>query len=216
MTAPRPASGSANAPTTVLAPTFVATLTLDLEFAIYIGVLLSLRLYLNRTSQPPLEDVKPLPRQHPPAFSAATGLRDCPQLKVVRIHGSIFFGAVSHLQEAMQQIDANQPMHKHLLLLASGINFVDLAGAQLLAQEARRRRTLGGALYIFHMKDEPLAMLRRCGVVDEIGAENFFKLGDDVIGTLYRRLDAGICAGCTVRIFAPCKAEPLDRRQLER
>ena len=200
----------------VLAATFVATLTLDLEFAIYIGVLLSLLLYLNRTSQPPLEDVKPLPGQHPPAFSAATGLRDCPQLKIVRINGSIFFGAVNHLQEAMQQIDAAEPMHKHLLLVASGINFVDLAGAQLLAQEARRRRALGGALYIFHMKDEPLAMLRRCGVVDEIGAANFFKLGDDVIGTLYRQLDAGICAGCTVRIFAPCTAEPLDRRQLER
>ena len=200
----------------VLAATFVATLTLDLEFAIYIGVLLSLLLYLNRTSQPPLEDVKPLPGQHPPAFSAATGLPDCPQLKIVRINGSIFFGAVNHLQEAMQQIDAAEPMHKHLLLVASGINFVDLAGAQLLAQEARRRRALGGALYIFHMKDEPLAMLRRCGVVDEIGAANFFKLGDDVIGTLYRQLDAGICAGCTVRIFEPCKVGPLDRRQLER
>ena len=200
----------------VLAATFVATLTLDLEFAIYIGVLLSLLLYLNRTSQPPLEDVKPLPGQHPPAFSAATGLPDCPQLKIVRINGSIFFGAVNHLQEAMQQIDAAEPLHKHLLLVASGINFVDLAGAQLLAQEARRRRALGGALYIFHMKDEPLAMLRRCGVVDEIGASNFFKLGDDVIGTLYRQLDAGICAGCTVRTFEPCKAEPLDRRQLER
>ena len=38
-----------------------------------------------------------------PAFSAATGLPDCPQLKIVRLNGSIFFGAVNHLQEALQQ-----------------------------------------------------------------------------------------------------------------
>lgn len=198
--------------TGVLVATIAATLTLNLEFAIYIGVLLSLMLYLNRTSRPGLEDVKPYPGQFPPAFSAATGLPDCPQLKIVRINGSIFFGAVSHLQEVLQQIDEREPMHRHVLLVASGINFVDLAGAQMLAQEARRRRALGGALYIFHMKDEPLAMLRRCATYDEIGADNFFKLGDDVIGMLYRRLDASVCSGCTVRIFVPCTAERVSRR----
>lgn len=190
----------------VLIATFIATLTLELEFAIYIGVLLSLMLYLNRTSRPGLEDVKPFPGQHPPAFGAATGLPDCPQLKIVRINGSIFFGAVNHLQEALQQIDEREPMHRHLLLVASGINFVDLAGAHLLAQEARRRRALGGGLYIFHMKDEPLDMLRRCGAFDEIGTDNFFRLGDDVIGTLFGRLDAEVCRRCTARVFRPCTA----------
>ena len=193
--------------TAVLVATFVATLTLDLEFAIYIGVLLSLMLYLNRTSRPGIEDVKPLPGQTPPVFSAATGLADCPQLKIVRINGSIFFGAVSHLQEALQRIDEVDPAHRHLLIVASGINFVDLAGAHLLAQEARRRRALGGGLYLFNVKDEPMLTLRRCGVVDEVGEQNFFKLGDDVLAVLYRRLDRDVCKRCTVRIFEPCKAD---------
>jgi SulP family sulfate permease len=194
--------------TAVLAVTFVATLTLNLEFAIYTGVLLSFLLYLNRTSRPGLEDVKPFPGQWPPAFSADTGLRDCPQLKIVRLNGSIFFGAVSHLQEAFQQIDEREPMHRHLLLVASGINFVDLAGAQLLGQEARRRQALGGGLYIFNMKDEALQMLRRSGVFEQIGADHFFKMGDDVIATLYQRLDRGVCAQCPVRIFKPCNPPP--------
>ena len=191
--------------TLVLASTFIATLTLELEFAIYIGVVLSMLLYLARTTRPGLEDVKPLPGQSPPAFSAATGLADCPQLKIVRINGSIFFGAVNHLQEALQQVDACEPMHRHLLLVASGINFVDLAGAQLLAQEAQRRRAMGGALYIFNMKDEPLQMLQRCGAFEQIGAQNFFRLGDDVMRTLFQRLDRAVCAGCTRRVFAPCQ-----------
>lgn len=190
--------------TAVLAVTFVATLTLNLEFAIYTGVLLSFLLYLNRTSRPGLEDVKPFPGQWPPAFSATTGLPDCPQLKIVRLNGSIFFGAVNHLQEALQQIDEREPLHRHLLLVASGINFVDLAGAHLLGQEARRRQALGGGLYIFNMKDEPLQMLHRSGVFEQIGADHFFKMGDDVIATLYQRLDRGVCTQCPVRIFKPC------------
>ncbi len=192
--------------TAVLAATFVATLTLNLEFAIYIGVLLSMMLYLNRTSRPPLEDVKPADHEHVLGFSADTGLPDCPQLKVVRLNGSIYFGAVSHLQEALQQIDERAPMQRSVLLVASGINFVDIAGAQLLAQEARRRRAMGGALYIFNLKNEPLEMLRRTGAFDTIGADNFFMLGDDVFGSLYRRLDARVCSSCTVRIFRPCKS----------
>ena len=94
---------------------------------------------------------------------------------------------------------------EHFRRLKIGGNFVDLAGAHLLEQEARRRRAMGGALYLFNLKSEPMEMLKRSGAFDEIGADNFFKLGDDVFHTLYQRLDAGICSGCTVRIFHPCK-----------
>ena len=191
--------------TAVLVATFAATLTLNLEYAIYIGVLLSLLLFLNRTSRPGMEDVKPFPGQFPPAFSATTRLPDCPQMKIVRINGALFFGSTDFLKVALERIDERNSKHRHLLLVASGINEIDMAGAQLLAQEARRRRALGGGLYIFHIKHEPLQMLRRSGAFDVIGADNFFTLGDDVMGTLYRRLDADICQRCTVRIFAPCK-----------
>ena len=190
--------------TAVLAATFIATLTLDLEFAIYIGVLLSLLLYLNRTSRPSLEDVKPLPDTPLTVFSPDTGLPDCPQMEIVRLNGSIFFGAVSHLQEALQSIDERNPGQKNVLLVATGINFVDLAGAQLLGQEARRRRAIGGALYIFNMKQEPLSMLRATGQFDVIGAENFFALGSNAVAEIYKRLDSQRCANCTVRIFESC------------
>lgn len=188
----------------VLIATFIATLTIELEFAIYIGVLLSLMLYLNRTSRPGLEDVKPRTLSGPQGFSTDTGLPDCPQLKIVRLNGSIFFGAVDHLQEEFQRIDAKEPGQRHLLLVAPGINFVDMAGAQLLAQEARRRRALGGGLYLFNLKDEPMRMLRQCGADVEISEENFFPVGSDPVGTIFARLNPAICASCSRRIFDVC------------
>ena len=188
----------------VLLATFVATLTLQLEFAIYVGVGLSLILYLRRTSQPGVEDVKPVPGRSAPMFSTDTGLPDCPQLKIVRINGSLFFGAVNHLQEAFQAIDEANPAHRHVLLVASGINFIDLGGAHMLAQEAARRKALGGALYITHLKDEPMATLRQSGVYDQIGSSHFFRAGQDTLAILKNRLAPDVCARCTVRVFAPC------------
>lgn len=188
----------------VLLATFLATLTLQLEFAIYVGVGLSLILYLRRTSQPGVEDVKPVPGRSAPMFSTDTGLPDCPQLKIVRINGSLFFGAVNHLQEAFQAIDEANPAHRHVLLVASGINFIDLGGAHMLAQEAARRKALGGALYITHLKDEPMAMLRQSGVYDQIGSSHFFRAGQDTLAILKNRLAPDVCARCTARVFAPC------------
>lgn len=188
----------------VLALTFVATLTIQLQYAVFCGAALSLVLYLRRTSQPGVEDVKPVPGRPLPMFSTDTGLPDCPQLKIVRINGSLFFGAVNHLQEALQAIDEANPAHRHVLLVASGINFIDLAGAHMLAQEAARRKALGGALYITHLKDEPMVMLRHSGVYDQIGASHFFRAGQDTLAILKSRLAADVCARCTVRVFTPC------------
>jgi SulP family sulfate permease len=194
--------------TFVLLATFVATLTIELEFAIYIGVALSFLFYVHRTSRPGLEDLKPLPGQNPPAFSALTGLPDCPQLKILRINGSIYFGAVNHLAQAMQQLDEQNPQQRHVLLVASGINFVDMAGAQWLVQEAKRRRALGGDLFFFHMKEEPLNTLRECGAYADLGADHFFTLGDDLMGQVLRHLQPSVCATCKLRVFANCQGQP--------
>jgi sulfate permease, SulP family len=175
--------------TAVLAVTFAATLSLHLEYAVYLGVLLSLMLYLRRTSQPRLEEVFPVPGMLPPVFApqASSGPVD-PGLKIVRLNGSLYFGAVSHLEELLQAIDEHNPECRHVLLVASGINFIDLAGANLLAREAQRRRAIGGGLYLFNPKQDALDMLQRSGQLKEIGAANIFRLGEDVIGLLRGRL----------------------------
>lgn len=173
----------------VLVLTFVATLTLQLEYAIYLGVLLSMVLYLRRTSQPGLEEVRPVPGMFPPVFAPAESESSAVRgLKIFRLNGSIYFGAVNHVEQSLQAIDERDPENRHLLLVANGINFIDLAGASMLAQEARRRRSLGGGLYIFNMKEEALHTLRATGKLDVIGEANIFRLGDDVVGMLESRI----------------------------
>lgn len=190
--------------TAVLAVTLVATLFAELEFAIYIGVMLSLMLYLKRTSRPLILDVKPDPGEHSYHYSADTGLPDCPQIKMIRINGSIFFGAVDHVQRFLHDIDLANPKQKHVLIDATAINFVDIAGAEMLAQEARRRRRLGGGLYFYGAKREVLQLLARGGYLQEIGPENIFPIKFRAISAIYPKLDSEICRVSKARIFPEC------------
>ena len=186
--------------------TFGAALFAELEFAIYAGVILSLLLYLSRTSRPLVLDVKPDPAPGSYHHTADSGLPDCPQLKMVRVNGSLFFGAVDHVQGSLQETDALDPGQKHLLVVASGVNFIDMAGAEMLAQEARRRRALGGRLYFDRLKDAVRALLARGGYLKDIGADNIFPTGTRAIAMIYPLLDSTICRDCKVRIFAECQA----------
>jgi SulP family sulfate permease len=189
----------------VMLVTFLAAVFADLEFAIYAGVLLSLMLYLTRTSHPLILDVKPDPSPDSYHYTADSGLPDCPQLKMVRINGSIFFGAVDHVQRHLELIDEINPQQKHVLIVASGINFIDLAGAEMLAREARRRRNMGGGLYFYRLKDAPRALLEKGGYLADIGWENIFPVKTRAIASIYPRLDSAICRTCRARIFQECR-----------
>jgi len=189
---------------TVMLATLFAALFLGLQTSVYVGVLLSLMLFLNQAARPAIRDVKPDPNAKFFQLDADTGLPDCPQLKLMRVNGSIFFGAAEHVQNAMQDVDRLEPRQKHLVIAASGINIVDISGAEVLAREARRRRALGGGLYFHFMKDAVRDFLSRGNYLRDIDEKNLFSLGDDMIGTIYRKLDPEICRACRARIFEPC------------
>jgi SulP family sulfate permease len=190
----------------VLITTFLATLFVELEFAIYVGVLLSLVFYLLRTSKPRIVVRVPDPQDSERRFVSGRSLPECPQLRIVRIDGSLFFGAVDHVQQTLQAMVEADPERKHILVIGDGINFIDIAGAEMLAQEAKRLRDMGGGLYIAKVKDEACGTLKRGGYAEQFGYENIFASKSEAIAAIFQRLNSDKCARCTRRIFEECQA----------
>ncbi len=191
----------------VLILTFVGTLV-DLEKGIFLGILVSLLFYLYRTSQPSIRELVPSAagRENPrrkfvPFDDNNPG---CPQLTMLRVEGSIFFGAVEHVQKFFRNVDEADPQKKHLLVTARAIGIIDLAGAELLAKEATRRRRMGGGLYLVGVQPDLCEMLRRSGQVDTVGEDQIFRHKGDAIQAIYPRLDNEICRKCTARVFHEC------------
>ena len=196
---------TSRAETAVLVTTLLSTLFVELEFAIYVGVMLSLMLYLARTSQPAIVPVVPAGEEGAYHFEDAKGRPECPQFHMVRINGSIFFGAVDHVQRSLQQIDEINPQQKSVLVVGSGINFVDVAGAEMLAQEAKRRRKMGGGLYFYRLKEPVYKFLKQGHYLKDIGEGGFFPAKSNVILAVYNTLDPEICRNCKARIFKECQ-----------
>jgi SulP family sulfate permease len=188
--------------TAILAVTFLATLFLELEFAIYVGVMLSLVIYLNRTSKPRLVTMAPDTDDINQRFLniSKKPLLECPQCKILRLDGSLFFGAVDYTARKLQSIQ-----EPHILVISSGINFIDVAGAEMLAREMKRRQALGGGLYLVKLKATGHDILQRGGYLN--GLEDYiFDTKAEAIQGIFNRLEKDRCQTCTARIFDECKS----------
>ncbi|MBI5557835.1 MAG: SulP family inorganic anion transporter [Deltaproteobacteria bacterium] len=192
----------------IMTTTFLATLFLELEFAILLGVILSLVVYLNRTSHPRILARVPDPRLPERPFTTDGALPECPQLKIVRIDGSLYFGAVNHAMDRLQEMHGENPGQKHLLIVASGINFIDMAGAEFLTRLAKEKEAGGGQLYLYDIKEGICNHFKLTGYLLDIGTDNIYESKTEAIADIFGRLDKQICAVCRARIFLECRSLP--------
>ena len=192
----------------IFTATFLSTLLFELEFAIYLGVLLSLMLFIAKTSapevhtlafgSPPGEDIRKL------QSIRKTPLVQCPQLKIIRIDMSIYFGSINHIQKQISQIVDNQRIY-HILIVASGVNFIDLAGIEGLLIEHRRLKALNGSLYLVDVKSSTYEFMEKVNFINEIGRENFFESKEEAIHIVFDRLDRSKCEKCQALVFKECQ-----------
>ena len=192
----------------IMGTTFLATLFLELQFAILLGIMISIAVYLNRTSHPHLRTRVPNPRVPSRSFTTDGALSECPQLKIIRIDGSLYFGAVNHVRSGLHELLEATPGQKNLLVVGSGINFIDMAGAELLTHLAQERRAIGGALYFYGMKEDICSHFKFLDYMLEIGLDNIFVSKNEAIAEIFTHLDFSICQSCKARIFLECKTIP--------
>lgn len=190
----------------ILGATFFTSLFAELNFAIYVGVFLSLFFYLRRTSMPNIAIMAPDPAAHNRFINIIRkDLLECPQIKIIRIDGHLYFGSVDHISNFLREV--RKGPEKYLIILAEGVNYVDLDGAEWLVREASLWKRKGGGLYIVRLKIIAHEVLENGGFFEQIGRDHFFDSKSTAISEIYRKLDLERCKACTNRIFMECQQD---------
>lgn len=197
----------------IAAATGLAMLVLPLEDAVLGGVGLSLVSYLYRTSRPALRTMGFVrgscgEAARPMVVMDGTGHPECPQLKLLRMEGAIFFGAVAHVSDHLHALRQPPDAPRHLLVMGKSMNFIDYAGAALWEEEHLRRKAMGGDLYFHRPRPQVMDTWRARGFLDRLGAGHVFTDKRSAIAAIVPRLDDAVCARCTARVFEECAGRP--------
>ncbi len=189
----------------ILIITFLSTLFLELEFAIYVGALLSVGIYLNKTSNPSvLPRVPEGPSRHFVTVKSVEQL--CPQFGIVRVDGDLYFAAMTYVEEQIALFHSLVPTQKKLLLVFSSVNHIDVTGVESLQHLIEDWRKGGGDIYLHGIKWKLMNILYKSGLMHLIGSNHIFRDKETAIEHIMKELDYNICAKCNKRVFWECDA----------
>jgi SulP family sulfate permease len=187
----------------VLVITFLATLVLNIEFAIYVGVLLSIGLHLAATSHPQIYSVVPDPGSGKMVGSAYG--ETCCQMDIIHIEGSVFFGSAAFVLSDLQRRLRNHPNTANLLIRMHRVNTMDASGIHCLEIVLEEIRQRGGGIYFAGMNHRVFEIFKNSGLLKDVGESHVrSRTGTTVRQAMKESFCPAICAACQYSVFEEC------------
>jgi SulP family sulfate permease len=152
--------------------TFIAALFLQLDTAIYVGVGISLVLFLQKASAPILVE-HAFNDQGELTEIEAPSARNTPQVSIVHVEGDLFFGAADIFQDGVRRL-AEDPNIRVFILRMKNARHLDATTAMALGQLIDYLQSEGRYLLISGVHGDVAGVLKRSGLVAKLGVENIF------------------------------------------
>ncbi len=191
----------------IMVSTLIGTLFLEIEFAVLVGILLSLGLFIWRTSTPRIQAV--LPDETFSHFTYQPDKAPCPQMAIIEVYGDLYFGAVNYVEEFITNHADAHPDQRFLLLRLDHVNTCDFSGIHMLESLVRSYRERGGDVFMVGTNYRVQQMMYSSAFDSFLGADHILD-EDEAIGKLfYQQLDPAVCIyECPIRAFRECQNLP--------
>lgn len=154
----------------VLVITILLTVLVDLTLAIEVGVVMSSIIFMYRMSNMfEIQTHKSIIQRDEDDFSGQRkpytgGLPDLPKdIVMFQFHGPFFFGAISRLSDALEQIEATP---RGYLLDFGDVPLMDASGETALDEFSKRCERMGIRILLCGLKGQPMTMIRRMGFLN--------------------------------------------------
>lgn len=176
--------------------TLVATLTIPLAYAVFVGVMLNIALYLRRASMLHLHEmVSETSDPAGPGFlerplgSPSSPGREAPARDVVflQLQGDLFFGQADELEERLGALRGSGV--RVVVIRLKRTLSIDSTVLAVLDRFAGAMKRGGGNLILCGVRPQVTRSLRAYGVVDTVGSDCFFEATPGVFASARRALD---------------------------
>ena len=168
----RVALRSTRADAVVLIVTFFTALIVPLNVAIFVGVGVSIVLYLHQASRPHLSEYEFM-EDGQLAEAGEKRERPNPSISIVHVEGELFFGA-SELFRAQIQKTCMDPNLRIVILRLKNARHLDATSVLALEELVFFLRSTNRDLIISGATKDVYRVLRNSGLIDVIGRENIF------------------------------------------
>lgn len=166
--------------------TLASTLILPLQFSVYVGVALSLLLYVAESSHIRLTRLEPLGDSRYRETAPPRRLPDAEPV-LLSLQGNLSFAAIRELFGRLPDVSrAQRPV---VIMRLRGDGMLAGTGVAVLMAYHRRLRARGGKLILCGVEPKVRATLVRTGALELLGEENVFCAEEVVFASAERALD---------------------------
>ncbi len=170
--------------------TFAATLTISLEIAVFVGVFLTLALYLQRARQLYMTEMVRTPGNASGFIERSLGPRGpqgleqedaererCGQVVFLQVEGNLFFAAADDLQDRFNELLASSA--RVVILRLKRTHLVDATIMHVVEQFAHQLKEDGRQLILCGVRRRMYQRMMSYGLIADVGEDNVFVTGDE-------------------------------------
>lgn len=151
-----------------VAATIVLTLGFGVEIGVSAGVLLSIALHLYKTSRPHVAEVGLVPNTQHFRNILRHDVETHDHLVTLRVDESLYFANARFLEDyVLNRVTCDQPL-KHVVLMFTAVNEVDMSALETLEELNRRLGEMGIAMHLSEVKGPVMDRLKRSHFLDEL------------------------------------------------
>lgn len=156
-----------------VAVTILVTLGFGVEPGVAAGVLISIALYLFRTSRPHIAIVGRVPGTEHFRNVLRHRVETDPRILSVRVDESLYFANARFLEDRIYALVADQPDLNHLVLMCPAINEIDSSALKSLEEINRRLHDMGVTFHLSEVKGPVMDRLRRADFLSHLTGDVF-------------------------------------------
>jgi SulP family sulfate permease len=156
----------------VFGTTFISGLLMPLDTAIYIGVGISIILFLKKVARPEMVEYAFNEEGHL-AEVETPEQRSTPEVSIVHVEGELFFGAADLFRDQMRRI-CEDPNLKIVVLKMRNAHNMDATAVMALEELLLYMAEKGRYLILSEVKDGLIRVLKNSGIYETIEERNIF------------------------------------------